>query len=431
LGTSTKNIAKLLKDRLEQQEKDINSKLCSLVIENSINMQCNGLYLLPNQLVTVHCKDGYYISRDPKTTCKATNQVKCLPCNCLEKNAVSKSCDDAGNCNCKPSYFGSKCESRNCQVSSWGNWDVCKDHSPDCYAMVASMSKGQHSRSRRVTQPAEGEGKCTNLKETKSCEFQKCSDQCYHYQIKCKFEGQNVCANYKTNKHPRIFCTGNVQCSEGPDDEYSCGKFKCPEHTTASMRHDNTIDALLSLPINCGGNLIGGFKFYRDAGDNRMTVRYRCCRIDNNYREMYDKNPVGEKSSIGPAHSIMNNQKIDCNEGFVNSLSFKSSGHQFKLAHNCYKYVRNAHGGTYIFREYTRTISKTIQGNDTRAFQDVEVSCPFSYFLSKFEWSIVGSTLRYSYKCYNFTHMERGGGGRFGPYGRFGHFGHFGHFGKK
>ena len=74
LGTSTDNIAKLLKDRLEQQEKDINSKLCSLVIQNSINMHCNGLYLLPNQMVTIKCKDGYYPSRDPKAKCKATKK---------------------------------------------------------------------------------------------------------------------------------------------------------------------------------------------------------------------------------------------------------------------------------------------------------------------------------------------------------------------
>ena len=98
-------------------------------------------------------------------TCSRLSSTECVACNCDTEGSSSTSCDSSGKCTCKTKYYGTKCNTRDCEMDNWANWSNCRCGHTD-----------RKSRTRRIKTARAGEGLlCMPTTENGTCTMTPCN----------------------------------------------------------------------------------------------------------------------------------------------------------------------------------------------------------------------------------------------------------------
>ena len=285
------------KDYTSSQIETMKAKTCNLDIPGSKSLNCSGGYYMNERIeLTVSCLPNYHLVGNAPITCSNKN-TSCYFCGCSSYGAVSQQCEDqTGKCHCNSTYYGNKCENKDCVWSSWGAWSPC----PCGYA--------NQTRNRSLIEPEKGAGICLGeLTQTRTC-FQNCCSQEFH----CNQSSECIPESQHCNK--RQDCQYN-------EDESDCCETR---HTPWYDNGGGSTWALDHHHIDCGSPLKMITKFGLEASPHpKQLIRYNyvCCRFSTPVCEKIRL--VNNTATEGSEQIIyLDKQHVDCgNDSIINSFS--------------------------------------------------------------------------------------------------------------
>ena len=378
-GRPTKIVDYLYKKRAKRQLSIIKKATCQYKVKRSTNIQCTGgFYLNPSMKIRNTCQRNYYVIGSLITSCKRKVST-CKRCGCNIVGSRSQQCSDIhGKCQCKKSYYGKKCTSRDCVWKNWSNFGPC----------VGCGYSAKKKRSRSVQTPKQGNGKaCPGSSDTlKDC-FKGCCKNHLH------------CSNTKKCIHKSLWCNYVNDCGD-KQDEFHC-KEKC------RIRLGNRIPSKIirgALAVCDRGEAMNGFRLVWAWRDVRWSVT--CCKLfasklfSNRYRSSH------LFSSKRVYH--MSKQPVDCGRhSFLRAFAIHSRGSSAYFLYFCSDMSEIIHRKrTYCIWKHTAW-GKDGDGKKAYRLTSQIFKCPPRYFINYFRmiskptgsWTIAEGKWRFHYRC--------------------------------
>ena len=368
------------KDYTSSQIETMKAKTCNLDIPGSKSLNCSGGYYMNERIeLTVSCLPNYHLVGNASITCSNKN-TSCYFCGCSSYGAISQQCEDqTGKCHCSSTYYGNKCENKDCVWSSWGAWSPC----PCGYA--------NQTRNRSLIEPEKGAGICHGeLIQTRSC-FKSCCTQEFH----CNQSSECI----PKSKH----CNKKQDCQHNEDESDCCETRHTPWHNNGG----GSTWALNQHHIDCGSPLKMITKFGLEASPYpKQLIRYNyvCCKFSSPVCERIRL--VNNTATEGSVQLIfLDKQHVDCgNDSIINSFSLNREMYRFyNTGKWYYQYKCCDIKPAFQHKCWTHNSSWTTEGSSKNFFlgrQDFQ--CQNNSYLSYFhlERNYPGhNMIRYNYRC--------------------------------
>ena len=280
---------------------------CEYEIANSKNVHCaGGKYLHPGMTIAVQCKRFYYRFGSAVTTCKSKSSA-CKPCQCNSRGSRTLQCNNgSGKCSCKPGFYGTKCQNRNCEWR-WGPYSRC---SRNCgYGGVKTMRK-------IIVTHRQGHGRsCSSPYSYRRSCFNRCCS------------GQFNCFSRKKCIPGSLKCNYRNDCGDNADEKH-CSENCFNRMTPWNYHGKGKVYYLDRHRINCGssGYVVQSFKLQRSG--SRIRYVYKCCKLLSSPPICKNQITRNRYTHVRKGDTVyMDRQRVSCgSSSFVNDVWLSRAG---------------------------------------------------------------------------------------------------------
>ena len=389
-GKKSAIVSNIYRMRLKLQEDTIKNATCQYVINNSLNVQCEGHYLHPGMALINRCKNNYFVTGSFKTSCIAKTS-NCSRCQCYQPGSVTMQCENiSGKCRCKELFYGLGCTNRDCV---WGNWSS--------YGLCSSCGYGAiKNRTREVNVTALGDGiTCKGAHISNSTCFIGCCKNQFH----CKKTKKCIQGSFK--------CNYDNNCGDRTD-ELNC-KERCKTYYTWPPFYIGYPDGVYNLynkrPKCKTGSVLKAFGLQKLHGRKKVRVRYRyiCCKLNKNICHNRGKYSKFTNADITTSTKRLSELTVECpGLSYLSSFALQPNKGLTKMrySYECCMLLSANHKRRS--RCYTDFTAWTGDGRGNVLYLDSQyVNCRPRYFLNHFRlerkggWWFVKGHIRYRYRC--------------------------------
>ncbi|XP_052074243.1 uncharacterized protein LOC127712079 [Mytilus californianus] len=382
LSTSTDHVLMLYTDRVQSQLTTMNKLTCSPEVKNSQNIHCGGgYYVTPKVHLATDCKPGYYLVGKPEVQCLQSLPI-CTPCNCYKAGTISIKCKDStGKCDCKQTYYGTKCKSRDCVWGSWTGWSSCDK---------SCNYGGSQMRTRTFAiNPLGGGKKCQGLEKEKRQCFKGCCRSQFH------------CSNNKKCIPSSQKCNYINNCGDN-QDENSCSEhcFSKSTGSTIDGGKGNTV-YLDRQRVSCGSPqyAMKQFRMIRTS-NTHISYQITCCKMLQKVCTTQTRHNGYTAEGKGNV-LYLDRQSVICpKNGFLSHfhLNRVGGGGAYRYTYTCCQTYSSYQIRMSCYHSSTRGDS---DGKGNFLYLDRQnVKCRNRYFISSFQLRRpTTSTINYNFAC--------------------------------